>query len=177
MDIELKAAKVFFAGTPRTQLPPSAKFIVSSHNYEFTPPLPELQSLLRECAAAGADVAKFATTATDVSDAAVVLRALSSAPCPAIALAMGERGQISRILAPKHGAFLTFGALSPERQSAPGQPTLAQLRDLYGLPRQGPATKVFGIVGNPVSHRCAGGQGRVHTQPAMATRGQRMVAS
>jgi 3-dehydroquinate dehydratase / shikimate dehydrogenase len=67
-------------------------------------------------------------------------------------LAMAERGQITRILAPKYGGFLTFGALSPERASAPGQPTLAQLRELYRLPTQNSSTRVFGIVGNPVSH-------------------------
>lgn len=30
---------------------------------------------------------------------------------------MGERGQITRLLAPKYGGFLTFGALSPDRAS------------------------------------------------------------
>lgn len=109
----------------------------------------------RRCMAAGADIVKFATMATDITDARRVLHVLEhSAPQRAtIALAMGERGQITRLLAPKYGGFLTFGALSPERQSAPGQPTLRQLRELYRLQAQGPASKVFGIVGNPVSHR------------------------
>ena len=101
-------------------------------------------------------MAKFATYARDISDAATVLRALRSAPCPTIALAMGERGQLTRLLAPKYGGFLTFGALSEGRASAPGQPTLRALRELYGLQRQGPATKVFGVVGNPVNHRWGG---------------------
>lgn len=64
---------------------------------------------------------------------------------------MGERGVITRLLAPKYGGYLTFAALEG-RPSAPGQPTLADMRRLYRAPVQDSATKVFGIVGNPVSH-------------------------
>ena len=56
------------------------------------------------------------------------------------------------ILSDESGLLLIFdhlwGAVVPA-----GQPTLQQLRELYRLQRQSPATKVFGIVGNPVSHR------------------------
>jgi hypothetical protein len=65
---------------------------------------------------------------------------------------MGEKGNLTRLLAGKYGAHLTFAALSPERASAPGQPTIAQLRSLYGFATQGPATKLFGIMGRPVGH-------------------------
>ena len=41
---------------------------------------------------------------------------------------MGERGQITRLLAAKYGGFLTFAALSPDKASAPGQPTIQQLQ-------------------------------------------------
>ena len=62
---------------------------------------------------------------------------------PTIALAMGERGLISRLLAPKYGGYLTFGSLSSGKESAPGQPTIAQLRDLFRLPCQQRDTKVI----------------------------------
>lgn len=64
---------------------------------------------------------------------------------------MGERGVVTRLLAPKFGGFLTFAALEG-RPSAPGQPTLGDMRRLYRAKSQGPGTKVFGIVGNPVAH-------------------------
>jgi 3-dehydroquinate dehydratase/shikimate dehydrogenase len=51
------------------------------------------------------------------ADAYRVLSVLRRCPVPCIALAMGERGQVTRLLAPKYGGFLTFGALSPERAS------------------------------------------------------------
>lgn len=154
IDIELKAAHIYFAAATLTSHP-NNRVIVSSHDYQATASEEELDALVEKCKAAGADIVKFATTAQDITDAARVLRVLERAVSsgqPTIALAMAERGQITRILAPKYGGFLTFGALSPERQSAPGQPTLGQLRDLFRLQEQNAETKVFGIVGNPVSH-------------------------
>jgi 3-dehydroquinate dehydratase/shikimate dehydrogenase len=65
---------------------------------------------------------------------------------------MGERGQITRLLAAKYGGHLTFAALSDARASAPGQPTIAQLQQLYGFAQQGPDTKLYGIMGNPIHH-------------------------
>ena len=60
-----------------------------------------------------------------------------------IALAMGEKGLPSRILAPKFGGYLTFGALLPSKTSAPGQPTVSDLRKLYRLQDQSAATQVL----------------------------------
>lgn len=65
---------------------------------------------------------------------------------------MGERGGLVRLLAAKYGGYLTFAAMSPERASAPGQPDIQKLRGLYNYSRQRPDTKLFGIIGNPVSH-------------------------
>lgn len=69
-----------------------------------------------------------------------------------IALSMGERGVTSRILATKYGGFLTFGALSSGLESAPGQPTIADLLGLYRCNEHTDATLVYGIIGNPVKH-------------------------
>lgn len=71
---------------------------------------------------------------------------------PTIALAMGEKGQITRLLAAKYGVYLTFAALSASRTSAPGQPTVQQMQGLYNFTGQNPSTKLFGIIGNPVHH-------------------------
>ncbi|KAL4425636.1 hypothetical protein ABPG75_009652 [Micractinium tetrahymenae] len=150
VDVELKIAHVFFAA--KSELPATTKVIVSSHDYEKTASEEELQALVERCYGAGADIVKFATMANDITDAHRVLSVLRRCPVPCIALAMGERGQITRLLAPKYGGFLTFGALSPERASAPGQPTLQQLSGMYGLKQQRQDTAVMGIVGNPVSH-------------------------
>jgi 3-dehydroquinate dehydratase/shikimate dehydrogenase len=65
---------------------------------------------------------------------------------------MGERGLISRILCAKFGGYLTFGTLESGVVSAPGQPTIKDLLDLYNFRLIGPDTKVFGIIGKPVGH-------------------------
>jgi 3-dehydroquinate dehydratase/shikimate dehydrogenase len=155
VDVEFKAAAVFFAaysGEARAASP--TRVILSSHDYARTPPDAALEELISSMRGAGADIVKFATTAADAADALRVLRVLrAAAPAgPVIALAMGERGVATRILAPKYGGFLTFGALSPERASAPGQPALGELRSLYRLGAQSAATRVYGVIGNPVAH-------------------------
>lgn len=149
VDVEYKVAPIFFAAPGR--IPDTTAVIVSSHDYEKTPSDEELQQLVAGMWEVGADVVKVATTASDVSDAMRVLRLLESRKGPTVALAMGEKGVATRILAAKYGGFLTFGALSSERQSAPGQPTLRELRDVYRLKAMGMGTKVYGIVGNPVA--------------------------
>ncbi|XP_068330081.1 bifunctional 3-dehydroquinate dehydratase/shikimate dehydrogenase, chloroplastic-like isoform X3 [Pyrus communis] len=71
---------------------------------------------------------------------------------PTIGLVMGEKGLISRILCAKFGGFLTFGSLDSGIVSAPGQPTIKNILHLYNFRQIGPDTKVFGIIGKPVSH-------------------------
>ncbi|CAK0754240.1 hypothetical protein CVIRNUC_002282 [Coccomyxa viridis] len=150
VDVEYLAAEFFFAS--KGQLPLSTRVILSHHDYKGTPDSSTLEKLMEDMFASGADVAKIATTAEHIQDAARVLALPRKASRPVIALAMGERGVASRILAPKFGSHLTFGALSSEKASAPGQPLLSELKHLYGLPQQSAATKVFGVIGNPVSH-------------------------
>jgi 3-dehydroquinate dehydratase/shikimate dehydrogenase len=56
------------------------------------------------------------------------------------------------VLAPKFGGFLTFAAVEEGAGTAPGQPTIHELRDLYRFHEIDRSTKVFGIVGWPVTH-------------------------
>ena len=67
-------------------------------------------------------------------------------------MVMGERGLMSRVLCPKFGGYLTFGTLDSGKVSAPGQPTIEDLLNLYSFRQLGPDTKIYGIIGKPVSH-------------------------
>ena len=69
-----------------------------------------------------------------------------------IGLVMKEKGLISRILSAKFGGYLTFGSLEAGVVSAPGQPTIKDLLDLYNFRQIGPDTKVLGVIGNPIGH-------------------------
>ncbi len=68
-----------------------------------------------------------------------------------IAFASGAAGFWTRILAPRLGAPVVFGSAGPD-PAAPAQPSIAQLRNDYGLPRLGPVEALFGLVGNPALH-------------------------
>lgn len=156
IDVELKAAPVFFAGQ-YVNLKQGAKMsntriILSSHNFQSTPSEHELHELAATMREAGADIVKIACFANDICDSARVLSLLQRATGPVIAIAMGEKGQITRLLAAKYRAFLTFASMSAERASAPGQPTVAQLKGLYNFGAQSASTKLYGIIGNPVGH-------------------------
>jgi 3-dehydroquinate dehydratase/shikimate dehydrogenase len=65
---------------------------------------------------------------------------------------MGRFGLMSRVLAPKFGGFLTFASLRPSSATAPGQPTLSELLDLYRFRAITPKTRVYGVIGWPVEH-------------------------
>ncbi|KAI8012672.1 hypothetical protein LOK49_LG06G03186 [Camellia lanceoleosa] len=71
-----------------------------------------------------------------------------------IAMVMGERGLMARIICPEFGGYLTFGTLESGIVSAPGQPTIDDLVNLNNFRQIGPDrnTKVFGIIGKPVGH-------------------------
>ncbi|KAK8562051.1 hypothetical protein V6N12_049104 [Hibiscus sabdariffa] len=71
---------------------------------------------------------------------------------PIIGLVMGERWLISRILYAKFSGYLTFGTLEPGVISAPGQPTINDLLNLYNFRQLGPDTKVYRVIGKPVGH-------------------------
>jgi 3-dehydroquinate dehydratase/shikimate dehydrogenase len=71
---------------------------------------------------------------------------------PTIALCMGEAGLPSRVLAKKFGALLTFACLDETTGTAPGQPTVEQLKNLYRWDAIGPDTRVYGVIGHPVGH-------------------------
>ena len=59
-------------------VPIETKIILSSHNFESTPTDKALETTLEAMWAAGADVAKIATTANDITDCARVLTLLKT---------------------------------------------------------------------------------------------------
>ncbi|KAF3440499.1 hypothetical protein FNV43_RR18783 [Rhamnella rubrinervis] len=151
VDVELQIAHEFIDSI-RGKKPEKSRIIVSSHNYQYTPSVEDLGNLVAKIQATGADIVKFATTALNITDAARVFQITVHSQVPIIGLVMGERGLISRILCAKFGGYLTFGTLESGVISAPGQPTMKDLLNLYNFRQIGTDTKVFGIIGKPVSH-------------------------
>jgi len=128
------------------------RVILSYHDFSKTPhDLPAIVDAMGEL---GAAKVKVACKAQSTADAVRVLDVLAGSPRPhnLIALAMDEPGLITRLLAGKFGAFLTFAALSDGAQSAPGQPTVRQMREAFAWDRIRSTTATYGVIGCPVSH-------------------------
>lgn len=126
------------------------RLIVSHHNFEGVPrPLAAVHERLGHL---GADIVKVAVTAADIQDNLEVFDLLRRSRMPTIALAMGEPGAISRILAGRFGAYLTFASLDAGHEVAPGQLALADLLGMYRARHIGPRTRLYGVMANPVGH-------------------------
>ena len=105
--------------------------IISYHDFEKTPPLTELQQVIRTAANHGT-VVKIATLASTEEDVAT-LRALFDEQCSAsvCVLGMGAQGPRTRREFPRLGSCLTYGYL--DVPIAPGQVAAAELMKQLNL--------------------------------------------
>lgn len=117
-----------------TQIKGRAGVLLSYHNTAATPPHNELSDIVRRQLAAGADVCKVVTTARNIADNITVLQLVREFPeSRIIAFAMGGAGQVSRVLCPLVGGYLTYGSIKVGRESASGQLTVGELSEMYSL--------------------------------------------
>lgn len=112
-----------------------AKIIVSVHNFKTTPEIAELNQILDEEIAYGADVCKIVTTANRVEDNLSLLNftAVASKKAKVVCFGMKEAGRISRVLSPLFGGFFTFASLGRGAETAPGQMSIVEMRAMYKL--------------------------------------------
>jgi len=125
--------------------------ILSSHDFDQRP-ADLLQRIESMANAPACRVIKVAWRARSLRDNLEAFELLLARHKPTIALCMGEFGLPSRVLAKKFGALLTFAALDHDHATAPGQPTVDELKQLYRWDALGPATRVYGVIGHPVGH-------------------------
>ena len=127
------------------------RLILSCHN--FNRPFDDLELLYEAILAACPDaIPKIVHRARHINDCFAVFDLLHSADRPLIAFCMGPAGRISRILAKKFGAFLTFASVDDDSAAAPGQVPVEQMKKLYRWDHQDANTEIFGLIGNPVCH-------------------------
>jgi 3-dehydroquinate dehydratase/shikimate dehydrogenase len=121
--------------------------LISWHDFGHTPA--NLTAILNRLRRGAADAIKLAAQANSIGDS---LRLLASARGHrrVIAVPMGELGLPGRILAVRAGSALAYAAANAA--TAPGQLSLAELKRLYRADRLNPHTRVYGVIGDPVSH-------------------------
>ncbi|KAL5672457.1 hypothetical protein ACJX0J_016763, partial [Zea mays] len=154
VDVEFKVADKFMKYLSGKK-PQNCKLIISAYDYKTTPSVHELLNLVAQIRATGADIVKIETTAADIVDTSRMFQVLAHChekQVPIIGLVRKEHGFISRIICAKYGGYLTFASLENGKESTTEQPTVADLINKYKIRQIGPDTKVFGIIGNPVSH-------------------------
>jgi 3-dehydroquinate dehydratase / shikimate dehydrogenase len=129
----------------------AAALIVSFHDFTRTK---GLDQAARRIQAFAPEFVKVVSTARSLADNLAVLRLIEDRSLSAqiVAIAMGEEGILSRVLGLRSGAAFTFASSADGAGTAPGQVTARTLRDLYRVEQLDPATRIFGVAGNPIAH-------------------------
>jgi 3-dehydroquinate dehydratase type I len=120
VDIELESGNAFMDEITRTARDNDTAVIISYHNFDGTPDMPELEQIVANCREAGADIIKIACQVNQVGDLHKLFK-LYSIGQRMVIIGMGELGVISRIAAPMLGAEFTFAAPGTGKETAPGQ--------------------------------------------------------
>jgi len=125
--------------------------LVSFHDFTRTKSLEHAADRIHAFAP---DFVKVVSTAKSLADNLAVLRLIEerSLSAQVVGIAMGEEGLVSRVLGPRAGAAFTFASFSDGAETAPGQVTTREMRDLYRVEQLDQATRIFGVAGNPIAH-------------------------
>jgi len=135
-----------------TDLPGRCRRIVSMHLPGGMPAdLPGAVRFLQSLAGP-TDLIKLVPHSDRLEDALDLARLVQQGGGRMIAFATGRAAMVSRLLATAAGSPLIYAAPQAGSETAPGQPTLAELRAVLP-PRAGSGTTaVFAVVGKPVGH-------------------------
>ncbi|MDI6802608.1 MAG: type I 3-dehydroquinate dehydratase [Bacteroidota bacterium] len=153
IDIEYKSKKKIVLDIIKFSYLHKTKIILSYHNFSnvwrsVLHPYLGIKNLFPS-------YIKIATCANNISENLQIFRLLKVAKKEHIKLSafcMGERGETSRILAPRFGGCITYCSLGEGDETAPGQIPVKKLLEVYNYRSINEQTKIFGLAGNPVSH-------------------------
>ena len=108
--------------------------LLSFHELKETPSLDKMREIIQKQLDAGADICKVVTTAQRFGDNLTVLQLIADFPkIRIVSFAMGPLGLPSRILCPLVGGNFTYAAIEKGKESAPGQATARELREIYQM--------------------------------------------
>jgi 3-dehydroquinate dehydratase / shikimate dehydrogenase len=150
VDVELQTASKCKPEQLR-KLRTRAGLILSFHDFRATK---KLEETLEKMLAYPADFYKVVSTATTLADNVAMIKFLSREGDrhSLIGMCMGEQGIISRVLGVRAGSVFTFASAGAGQETAAGQITARELRNVYRIEQVDVATRVYGVVGDPVAH-------------------------
>jgi len=151
VDVEVQTAEQVKAAELDKLRAQGAALIVSWHDFMTTKGLDGVFERIRPFEP---EFVKIVSTARSLADNVAMLRFLDRAKDKAnvVGICMGEQGVVSRILGPRAGGVFTFASAAAGEESAPGQISAHTLLERYRVEELDAATKVYGVVGNPVAH-------------------------
>ena len=148
---ELRMAVQQLVSHPGQVNPTDTGLLLSNHDFTSRP-IDLYQRIEAMLAAPACRVMKIVWRARSLRDNIEAFQIIEQRHRPTIALCMGEEGLASRVLAKKFGALVTYVAVEDGAGTAPGQPSVAQIKSLYRWDQIDAATQVFGVIGHPVGH-------------------------
>ncbi len=150
LDLELQTASKCKPAQLQ-KLRSKAALILSFHDFRATKKLDET---LEKMTAYPADFYKVVSTATTLADNVTLIKFLAREGDrhSLISMCMGEQGIISRVLGVRAGSVFTFASATAGEETAPGQVTAQELRNVYRIEQLDVATRVYGVVGDPIAH-------------------------
>jgi 3-dehydroquinate dehydratase type I len=131
-DLELNTPSLDDIGSRVNAL--GGNLVISHHDFEGTPSTEELRETMSQMVELGADVCKIIGTAQSPGDNLTYL-SLFGSPREGglVCFGMGRDGILSRVLSPIMGGEFTYASSHTGGESAPGQLTLAEMREIYTL--------------------------------------------
>ncbi|MBV9888020.1 MAG: type I 3-dehydroquinate dehydratase, partial [Acidobacteria bacterium] len=144
-DIEIETLRELPNKSARGYAVPG-RIMLSIHDFDRTP---ELGRSFRTPSHGEIDAIKIAALPRNIADSVRLLKwAEGSKDC--IAVPMGEVGLPARILALKYASTLEYAPVGTA--TAPGQVSLHELKHLYRAHQLNRSTRVYGVIGDPISH-------------------------
>jgi len=127
------------------------RLILSAHNFQTK--FKNIRRLHNEiCYVQAGAIPKIVYSAHHINDCFEILDLLEEFGEGMIAFCMDEPGFMTRIAAKKFGAFCSFASIDEKTATAPGQPTVRQLKDVYRWDSINKDTELYGVIGSPVAH-------------------------
>ena len=120
--------------------------IISTHKADGTPSQPDLEKILNESIATGADIVKIVTWANSWEDNLRVLELIPKAKSRGVGIAafcMGSVGRISRVFSHLMGGDLTFVSLDEGLESASGQIPIGEMKKILEMLYPGNTSQTY----------------------------------
>jgi 3-dehydroquinate dehydratase/shikimate dehydrogenase len=151
IDLELQTVEAIKSTELEKLRTRGVALIVSWHDFQTTK---DLDGIFERIRPYEPEFIKIVCTARSLADNVVMMNFLARSGDMAnmVGLCMGDQGVISRVLAVRAGSVFTFASATQGEETAPGQIDARTLNDVYRVGQIDTATRVYGVVGNPIRH-------------------------